>query len=273
VVVLVVIFSALRAQRGSRNWEWKDKVVVMTGASMGIGKEMALILASKGAKLALAARSDGLKDTVEECVTKLGGKRNFVHGIVTDVTNENDCRKLIEESISKFGRIDCLILNAGIGGDTPLDEVKDFHLMRKLMDVNYWGAVYCAVPAIPHLLKLNDSRILVMSSLGGIAGLPNASAYSGSKSALHGFFEGLKIELEDRCRVAVTIATPGPVKTILSHGMDPRECADGLLDSCARGDRYYIPNPGIMKLAPILKLFLPAMVDKMLKKRIKRKAE
>lgn len=178
---------------------FKDKVMIITGASSGIGLASARLFASYGAKLVLAARShDKLLALAEE----LSNDPNRILCVRTDVSLEEDCRSLIEKTIKHFGRIDFLINNAGISMRASFKEV-DLAVIRKLMDVNFWGTVYCTKFALPYLLESKGS-ITGVISVAGYAGLPGRTGYATSKFAIRGFLETLRMEhLEDGLHVMV----------------------------------------------------------------------
>jgi NAD(P)-dependent dehydrogenase (short-subunit alcohol dehydrogenase family) len=145
-----------------------DKVVIVTGASAGIGKSMALQLASQGAKVVLAARrADRLEQVAVEC-RQHGGEALVVP---TDISDEAQCKVLVEKTIARFGRLDMLINNAGLAAVALFDEFPDLHLFKHVIDVNFYGAVYCTYFALPHL-KQSKGRIVAISSLGGKAAIP-----------------------------------------------------------------------------------------------------
>jgi len=167
----------------------KDKVVIITGASSGIGKALSVELAGRGAIIVLAARSwDKLREIEKEL--NAGGAR--VMAVQADVSLEADCRKLIAAAIEKFGRIDVLINNAGISMRALFDQV-DLDVIRRLMEVNFWGTVYCTKFALPYLLQTKGS-VVGVSSIAGFKGLPGRTGYSASKFAMQGFLETLRIE-------------------------------------------------------------------------------
>jgi dehydrogenase/reductase SDR family member 7B len=179
------------------------KVVVITGASSGIGRATALEAASKGAHLVLAARrGEVLFDVVDQCKS-LGAQ---AIGVVTDVSKEEDCRFLIESALNHFGRIDVLINNAGISM-RALFEKTDLLVIRKLMDVNFWGTVYCTKYALPELLK-NKGSVVGVSSVAGYKGLPGRTGYSASKFAMQGFLDALRVENLKK-ELHVMVACPG----------------------------------------------------------------
>jgi len=179
----------------------KDKVTIITGASSGIGKALATEAYARGARVVLAAR----RQEALEHISKEWNSSSYLN-VETDVTNENDCRKLIEEALRKFGRIDILINNAGISMRALFEEV-DLDVIRRLMDTNFWGTVYCSKYALPYLLKTKGSLVGV-SSVAGYKGLPGRTGYSASKFAMHGFLEVIRIE-NIKKGLHVLIACPG----------------------------------------------------------------
>jgi len=164
----------------------KDKVVIITGASSGIGKALAEVFSHAGARVVLAARS---KDKLDAIAAGLPSESLTVR---CDVQNEEDCRQLIEESIARFGKIDILINNAGISMRALFVDL-DLEVMKRVMDINFWGSVYCTKYALPHLLRQRGSLIGI-SSIAGYRGLPGRSGYSASKFAMQGFIESIRTE-------------------------------------------------------------------------------
>ena len=181
----------------------KDKVIIITGASSGIGEACALEFSKKGAHLVLAARS-------EEKLKSLCDKINSNHGkaffIVTDVSIELDCKKMVEFTIEKFGKIDVLVNNAGISMRAIFKNI-DLQIFEKIMKINFFGAVYCTKYALPYILN-NQGSVVGVSSIAGHKGLPGRTAYSASKFALQGFLEALRIE-NLKNGLHVLIACPG----------------------------------------------------------------
>lgn len=167
----------------------KNKVVVITGASSGIGMACAREFAHRGSHVVIAARNlDGLKALEGE----LKNQGVQILTVPTDVSREEDCRKLISETVEKFGRIDILINNAGLSMRALFADA-DLSVLKRLMDVNFWGTVYCTKYALPYLLETKGS-VAGVSSIAGIHGLPGRTGYSASKFAMHGFLETLRIE-------------------------------------------------------------------------------
>jgi short-subunit dehydrogenase len=167
---------------------FQDKVVIVTGASSGIGLATATLLAKYKAKVVLAARSeDKLNDLCRELSTY-----TEVLSIKTDVSVEEDCRNLIEQTVNRFGRIDVLINNAGISMRAMFRDL-DLGVIKRLMDVNFWGTVYCTKYALPYLLESKGSVVGVIST-AGYKGLPGRTGYSASKFAINGFLDTLRSE-------------------------------------------------------------------------------
>jgi short-subunit dehydrogenase len=167
----------------------KDKVVIITGASSGIGLATAREFARLGARVVLAARRIDLLRDIENELKSSGYEAVSFYA---DVTVESDCRILIEKTIEKYGRIDILVNNAGISMRAIFAEV-EISVLKRLFDVNFWGAVQCTKYALPYLIA-SKGTVVGMSSLAGIVGLPARTGYSASKYALHGFLETLRIE-------------------------------------------------------------------------------
>ena len=177
---------------------FKDKVVIITGASSGIGLATAKEFAKKGCKLVVAARNI---DKLTELEKELSQITEIVP-VKCDVTIENDCKNLIEKSLERFGKIDILVNNAGISMRALFKDL-DLTVIKELMDVNFWGTVYCTKYALPHILK-NDGSIVGVISIAGYKGLPARTGYSASKFAVYGFLETLRIEhLRDNLHVMI----------------------------------------------------------------------
>lgn len=165
------------------------QVVIITGASSGIGEAVAYAFAKQGCCVVLAARNTQKLEQVKQTCEQLGAKALVV---ACDVSKEDDCRKLIEQTIQHFGTIHILINNAGITMRALLAEL-DLHVLRQVMDINFWGTVYCTKYAIHELIK-NKGSVLGVSSVAGIKGLPGRTGYSASKFAMNGFMDALRIE-------------------------------------------------------------------------------
>jgi len=181
----------------------QNKVVIITGASSGIGKALAQEQATRGAKLVLAARNI---DKLNSLKAEFDAKGIESIAIKTDVSKEEDCINLIEQSIKHFGQIDVLINNAGISMRALFTEM-DLSVMKQLMDVNFWGTVFCTKYALPHIIETKGSVVGVIS-IAGYIGLPARSAYSASKYAIRGFLDTIRVENLKK-GVHVLVAAPG----------------------------------------------------------------
>ena len=174
---------------------YKGKVVIVTGASSGIGLASVYRFMELGANVVLAARSiDKLEKIADDLNQKFAAHSSqpMAHCIMTDVTKEEDCKNLIEKTIERFGKIDILVNNAGISMRAVFKDL-DLKVMHSLMDTNFWGTVYCTKYALPYLLESKGTVVGVISTAGYV-GLPARTAYSASKFAVRGFLETLRIE-------------------------------------------------------------------------------
>ena len=252
------------------------KTVILTGASAGIGRALALSLAQRGANLVLAARNQtALEETVAICV-KRGGTAIAVS---TDVTQPEACQQLVEAALQACGRIDSLVNNAGISMLTRFDEVTDLSLFEQVMRVNYLGTVYCTYYALPYL-KASKGLLVAISSLSGKTGVPTRSGYVASKHAMQGFFDTLRIELRGT-GVDVLVVSPGFVATDIRQralgangkplGKSPRDesketmpvddCVHQIVWAMERRKREQVMTlKG--KIAPWVKLVAPGLVDR-----------
>lgn len=181
----------------------RDKVVLVTGASSGIGKATALRFAKAGAHLVIAARSE---DKLKECAQQIAALGAKVLVVQADVSKKEDCQRLIEQTIVHFGQLDVLVNNAGISMRATLEDL-DLSVLEQLMGVNFWGMVYCTKYALPHLIE-NKGSVVGISSIAGFVGLPARTGYSASKFAMHGFLEALRTE-NFANQLHVLIACPG----------------------------------------------------------------
>ena len=181
----------------------KNKVVIITGGSSGIGKALAERFGEEGSKILITGRNkQGLDITINEL-----RKRNIdIHGFQADVSNEHDNQAMVEEAVRLFGTIDILINNAGISMRALFSEV-DMEVVKKVMDINFYGALYATKYCLPEIKK-NKGSIVGISSIAGFLGLPGRTGYSSSKFALNGFLGVLRTELLDT-GVHVLTACPG----------------------------------------------------------------
>lgn len=262
---------------------FRHNVVVITGASKGIGAEIARQLAARGARLALAARDTVALDAVAAECRQLGAE---VDARRTDVAVEGDCRQLVEWAVARFGRLDTLVNNAGATMWARVDEIRDLRMLERIMQVNYLGAAWCTAHALPYL-KASRGRIVGIASLTGLTGVPTRSGYAASKHAMRGFFDSLRIELAGS-GVTVTMVYPGFVATGIRENatgpdgvpiqvdpLDPRrvmsagECARQAIRAMERRSRELVMTPR-GKAAQWLKLIAPGLVDGIARRAIER---
>jgi short-subunit dehydrogenase len=262
---------------------FNDKVFVITGASAGIGKALALQLSQHKAKLALGARNqEKLQEAAKEC--KKNGAE--VIAVSVDVAIEESCRNFIKKTVETFGKIDVLINNAGITMWAYFDQIKNMDILHHIMQVNYMGSVYCTHYALPYLKK-SKGRIVGISSLTGKSGVPTRSGYAASKHAMAGFFDTLRIELKNS-GVSVTMVYPGFVSTEVRQRalgpdgkplgkspvkekkvMSPEKCASLILPAIAKRKRELVMTTR-GKLGIWLKLIAPSLVDSIAEKAIEK---
>jgi short-subunit dehydrogenase len=182
---------------------YAGKVIVVTGASSGIGKALCLALAPQRPRLVLAARDESaLAAVAGACAEK--GAETFV--VPADVTSREACQALVARTVERWGALDVLVNNAGIGMIARFDELDDLSVYERIMRVNYLGCVYLTHAALPHLKK-SRGQIVVVASVAGLTGVPTRTGYSASKHAVVGFFDSLRVELADT-GVSVTVVAP-----------------------------------------------------------------
>ena len=248
---------------------FRGKAVLVTGASRGIGREMALQLALDGARIALMARDrSDLEETAAAC-RRLGAQALIVPG---DVGVEADCAAAVHQACVEFGTLDMLIANAGISMLSSFEDLDDLEPLERTMRVNYFGAVYSAKYALPSLIA-SRGRLVAVASLTALTGVPTRTGYAASKHAMRGFFDSLRIEVR-RHGVSVTVAYPGFVDTGIrqravgegsgrSSGplMTASDCSSRILRAAARRQREVVmTSKG--RMGRWLKLVAPDLVDR-----------
>ncbi|WP_299758036.1 SDR family oxidoreductase [uncultured Pontibacter sp.] len=181
----------------------RDKVVLITGGTSGIGKALAFAFGREGAKVAVSGRNQQNLDQTSQELSAAGIANLAVNA---DVSVEEQCQRMVQETVSKFGRLDVLINNAGISMRALFEDL-DLDVIREVMDINFWGTVYSTKYALPYIKQYGGS-IVGISSIAGYRGLPARTGYSASKFAMHGFLETLRTELL-HSGVHVLLACPG----------------------------------------------------------------
>lgn len=257
-------------------YSFQDKVVAITGASSGIGKALAEVFLNSGAKVAVCARNLAKLDEVF-----IGVDKSNLLLLKADVSKEDDCKAFIDGVMTKWGRVDVLINNAGTSMRALFDEL-DLSVLKELMDINFWGTVYCTKFALPSIMK-NKGIIVGVSSIAGYRGLPARTGYSASKFAMHGFLEGLRTELlhtgthvmwvcpgftaSNIRNVARSADGTAQGDTPLEEGklMTAEECARIIKEAMANRKRTIVMT-GQGKLTVWLNKLFPALADKMVYK-------
>lgn len=260
---------------------YAGKVIVLTGASSGIGHALALALAPQRPRLVLAARDLArLEDVAKECRAR-GAEALAVRA---DVSSEAACGALVAQTLESFGALDVLVNNAGIGMLARFDEIKDLSVYETLMRVNYLGCVYLTHKALPHLKK-SRGQIVVVASVAGLTGVPTRTGYAASKHAVFGFFDSLRIELDDT-GVAVTMIAPDFVRSEIhrrafgadgkptgksplqeSRIMSAEQCAALIARAMEKRQRLLITS-WRGRLGRFVRLFAPGLIDAVAKKAV-----
>jgi short-subunit dehydrogenase len=251
---------------------FQNKIIVITGASSGIGKALALGFLTQGAKVALCARNLG---KLQEAFSDIDNNNLLL--VAADVSQENDCKDFVQAVLEKWGAIDALINNAGISMRALFEEV-ELDVLRNLMDINFWGTVYMSKYALPSILK-SKGIITGISSIAGYRGLPARTGYSSSKFAMQGFLESLRTEML-HTGVHVMWVSPGFTasnirNTALSASgdaqketplaedklMSAEECAERIIKAMTQRKRTVVMTTQ-GKLAVWLNKWIPSFVDK-----------
>ena len=262
--------------------DFANKTIIITGASEGIGRALALELAPQAPRLVLAARNrERLESLAKEC--EAAGATTLV--CRCDITGKADCETLVRNSIDRFGQIDILVNNAGATMWAEFSEVSDLLVFRELMDINYLGAVYCTHFALPYLLE-SRGLIVAVASLAGLTGVPSRTGYAASKHAMVGFFDSLRIELRTT-GVGVCIIAPDFVVSQIHRRarkgdgeimgdtpmqeariMSAEDCA-ALIASAMRKRQRLLITSVRGKLGRWLKLIAPALIDRIAERAIR----
>ncbi|KAF5204862.1 11-beta-hydroxysteroid dehydrogenase [Thalictrum thalictroides] len=256
------------------------KVVLITGASSGIGEHLAYEYAKKGALLALVARREKRLEQVAEKARQFGSPGVII--VCADVSKSDDCKRFVQKTVNHFGRLDHLVNNAGIISGFYFEESTDITNTNYLMDVNFWGSVYPTQFALPHLKK-SKGKILVIGSAAAWLYGPFISIYGASKAALENFYETLRVELGSS--VKITIASLGFIESEMTQGKhlavdgtvrvdkekiqamiglfpvkSARECAKNILNGVCRETRC-VKDPSWCRFLYVCKFFIPEVIE------------
>jgi short-subunit dehydrogenase len=263
----------------------QNKVVIITGASSGIGKALAFEFGRQGAKVVITGRNSSNLELVAQELQK-ESIDNFP--ITGDVAIEVDCKRIVEETFGKYGKIDVLINNAGISMRALFNDL-DLDVIKQVMDINFYGTVYMTKYALPYLIETQGS-IVGVSSIAGYRGLPGRTGYSASKFAMQGFLEALRTELLPQ-KVHVLVACPGFTQSNIrkvalnkdgsKQGESPRE-EDKMMSSeqvasyiyhAVRKRKRDLILTAQGKLTVFLNKWLPKFMDKMVFKTMAKEAD
>jgi short-subunit dehydrogenase len=256
----------------------KDKVVIITGGSSGIGKALAEVFGKNGSKVLITGRN---KADLDLAVADLKQKNILVESFVADVSIENDNKRMAAEAMRLFGKIDVLINNAGITMRALFNEL-DLNVVKRVMDINFYGVLYATHACLPEIMK-NKGSVIGISSIAGFRGLPERTGYCASKFALNGFLEVLRTEMLYK-DVHVLTAAPGFTATNIrkkaltkdgsAQGESPRdeekemtaeECAAYVYNATVKRKNFLIlTTQG--KAAVWLNRFFPRLADKLVYK-------
>uniref|UniRef100_A0A0R0HAM0 11-beta-hydroxysteroid dehydrogenase-like 5 n=1 Tax=Glycine max TaxID=3847 RepID=A0A0R0HAM0_SOYBN len=190
-----------------------NKVVIITGASSGIGEQIAYEYALRRANLTLVARREHRLRGIAENAKRLGARHVMI--MAADVVKEDDCRRFVNETINVFGRVDHLVNTVSLGHTFCFEEATDTSVFPVLLDINFWGNVYPTFVALPYLHQSNG-RIIINASVESWLPMPRMSLYAAAKAALVNFYETLRFELKDE--VGITIATHGWIGSEMTRG-------------------------------------------------------
>lgn len=229
----------------------EGKVVVITGASSGIGDATAVLLAERGATIVLGARRPELLKALADRITRAGGTAAYLQ---TDVTRRNDVSDLVTLACERYGKIDVLVNNAGIAPISPLDDLR-VEEWEEMIDVNIKGVLYGIAAALPVFRKQGFGHFVNIASTAGHKTVPNQSVYSATKFAVRAISEGLRQEAGDKLRV--TIVSPGFVRTNLVETVAHQALRAQLADF---RDKFAIPPEAIAR-AIVFAIEQPADVD------------
>ena len=264
-------------------FSFTDKVVAITGGTDGIGKALVNAFLNRGAKVATCGRN---QDKLYNLQVEHSGKH--LHTVAADVSREEDCRKFIQSTISTFGTVDILINNAGISMRALVMDT-DLTTLKKVMDINFWGTVYCTKFALAEIIK-QEGTIVGVSSIAGYRGLPGRSGYSASKHAVNGWLEALRTELLDS-GVNVMWVCPGFTtsnirnmalnKEAVPQGESPmdenkmmsaEECAGYIIKAIEKRKRTLVLTP-TGKQTVLINKFFPRWADRLVRKHFFRNGE
>lgn len=260
-----------------------DKAVVITGATSGIGRALALELAAAGARLVVAGRDPArLAEVTAAC--KARGAR-AAHGHQGDLTQPDECKRLVDAAVGALGGIDVLVNNAGVTMWADFAATTDPAWISRIMEANYYSVAYTTYHALPHIIA-SQGRLVAVSSVAGIVGVPGHAVYGASKHAIHGLYDSLRVELMDQ-GVSVTVVAPDFVVTPMHdrgvgatgqpmrRRLDARKhmsaetCARLAAEAIARRKRLLVTSPR-GRLAAMLRGLAPSFLDRIARRSVRK---
>ena len=235
----------------------EGKVVIITGASSGLGEAAARHLADKGASLALAARRTERIEGLAEEITNNGGE---ALAVTTDVTEREQVQALVDDAVDAFGRVDVMLNNAGLMPLSPLERL-NVNEWDQMIDVNVKGVLYGIAAALPYMQEQASGHIINVSSVAGHVVHPGSAVYAATKHAVRALSEGLRQEVKEY-GLRTTVISPGAVDTELPESVSEKDVAEGVhalydehavpADSFARAVAFAIEQPEEVDINEIL---------------------
>lgn len=267
----VNILQMLKMTDTIENDFWKHKTVFITGASSGIGAELARQISARGAIVGLLARRREELEKLKQSIEEKGGEAKI---FPVDVTNYEAVLTSVKQFCEEFDRIDVLIANAGIAGKTANAWEIDPRNFEEVIKINLLGAVNTVVAALPEMLRQNQGHLVAISSLAGFRGLPKSAAYCASKSAMNAFFESVRVDLFNT-NIDVTIIQPGFIKTPLTSGrkhpmpflMELDEATQKMIRAIEKRKSFYAFPWQLASLVRLARFFPVWLYDRIVSKR------
>jgi len=271
--------SSRKSSHRKRKANLRGKKAILTGASTGLGRTLALKLAEQGVDLALAARRLEALEDLAQLIRGQGGK---AIAVATDVTRSADCQSFVKQAVDHLGGVDYLILNAGVSMWARLEEISDVSIFERVMATNYLGVVYCIHAALPNLIE-SRGLIVTVSSTQAVLGMPHHTGYTASKHAVKGFLEALEFEMDGRIRLLNVMpgwirgtdmranafvgdgTETGSTRRHSSESVSAEECADAMIRAIKSGQRELF-IPAKLRTVPWLKLLAPGWLRRKIRR-------
>jgi len=267
-VIISLVHNFIRSGPWSKYRIVKDKVVIITGASSGIGQCIALEYAKKGAKLVLAARrKEKMEEVKQACLENGAGDAAICP---TDISSPEACENLVKFTVGTFGRVDVLVNNAGSADISAFEDYPDTKRFRKTVEVDFWGNILTTRYALEHLRRTRG-QVVVTCSVGAFVPYPKQTFYNASKAALLNFYDTLRVEPIGES-VAITVALPGFIKSELTtegpKGHIPRwwpmmetaDCAKKIVDAAMANQRWALV-PYWYSFNVLFRVFAPELLE------------